>query len=53
MWLDQVPASMLKSRASGRRALDPDLLRSGDFVVFDDSEDPEHEAVPDEATGRP
>jgi ATP-binding cassette subfamily B protein len=39
MWLDQIPASMLKNKASGRQAFDPDLLRSGEFIVFDDSEE--------------
>jgi ATP-binding cassette subfamily B protein len=37
MWLEQVPASMLKSKASGRKVLDPAVLASGDFIVYDDS----------------
>ncbi len=41
MWLEQIPASMLKNKLSGRRVLDPDLLASGEFIVYDDSqEDP-------------
>ncbi|HZU97187.1 MAG TPA: peptidase domain-containing ABC transporter [Planctomycetota bacterium] len=39
MWLQQVPASMLMSKTSGRRVLDDDVLRSGDFIVYDDSQE--------------
>ncbi len=39
MWLEQVPASMLKNKLSARPAVDPDLLASGEFVVFDDSQE--------------
>jgi len=46
MWMDQVPASMLKNKTSGRHAVDPEHIRSGEFVVYLDSDEGE---VPTEA----
>jgi ATP-binding cassette subfamily B protein len=39
MWLDQVPASLLKNKTSGRLAIDPEVIRSGEFVVYLDSDE--------------
>lgn len=46
MWMDQVPASLLKNKNSGRHAVDPELIRSGEFVVYLDSDEGE---IPTEA----